>query len=142
MNDDMPVEGYANTGEEGADWEDVGLADRDGGDELIGVVVVNWRDAGEEETAEALHELSAWVTWLVARYNVDTRKIPDCWIDHTDLIEELSALHTAWQVAFDQTDGGYGPVGWHERLAAAFGRSAFKDRCSISHRDDSKRTLS
>jgi len=140
-DDDLPMEDYADSAEDDTGWEDADLADRDGGDELLGVVVVNWRDADQDQATEALLELSGWVAWMVARYNLTRQRIPDCWAEHTDLIEELSALHTAWRVAFDQTDGGYGPIGWHERLAAALSRTAFHDRCPAGHRPDTKRVL-
>ncbi|MGO1411643.1 MAG: hypothetical protein ACTHX2_01115 [Microbacterium sp.] len=67
--------------------------------------------------------------WLVPRYDIGPAKIPDCWWRHGPLVEELSVLHTAWQVAFDETDGGYGPIGWHERLGAALSRETFRKRC-------------
>lgn len=64
-------------------------------------------------------ELDLWVTWLVDRYSLDRRFIPDCWPRHWELIEELSALHLAWQAAYATTAHADAPLGWHERLAIA-----------------------
>ncbi|MFC3399367.1 hypothetical protein ACFOEP_13210 [Microbacterium amylolyticum] len=57
------------------------------------------------------------------------------------MLEELSALHAAWIVAFDEADGGYGPIGWHERWALARTRDAFREKCAEKHRDDRTREM-
>ena len=59
----------------------------------------------------------SWVRWLVTRYCLDHREIPPCWAEHGDLIEELSALHTAHQAAYDPTGPASGPSEWHQVLA-------------------------
>lgn len=110
-------------------------------DEALPPIVVNWRTMDAADAAAAMDELTEWVQWLVQRYNVTNQALPACWASHTDLVEELSALHTAWKVAFDETDGGYGPIGWHERFAAALTRRAFQPRCQAGHREDRPRQL-
>jgi hypothetical protein len=118
------------------EWTDEALDDRDGADEMIGPAVVNWRDIADEDRPEACAALVAWVQdWLVPRYYLTNRDgVPDCWWQHTDLVEELSALHIAWEVAFDPADGGFGPIGWHERFALARTRPAFRQKCADEHR--------
>lgn len=124
------------------DFTDEALADRDGVTPMNPQLTVNWRTITEEERPEACRTLAAWVhEWLIPRYGIKAKRIPDCWWQHTDLIEELSALHTAWQVAFDAADAGWGPIGWHERFAAALTREAFRERCVNEHRDDPKRSM-
>lgn len=66
-----------------------------------------------------LEDLDLWVTWLVERYRLDHRTVPPCWTQHSELIEELSALHLAWQGAFYTSAPADAPLNWHERFAAA-----------------------
>lgn len=64
-----------------------------------------------------------------------TDAAPVCWFKHGDLVEELSALHLAHTVAFDTSDAGFGPIGWHERLSLAIPRlrRAYAGGCSRGH---------
>ena len=56
-----------------------------------------WPTLSADETDDALAELEDWIDWLRDRYHLDHRHLPHCWALHSELIEELSALHTAWQ---------------------------------------------
>lgn len=78
---------------------------------------IDWSRLSGVAAAEALAELDAWVRWLVARYAIDPREIPPCWAEHGDLLEELSALHTAHRAAFDPAGPPTGPADWHTVLA-------------------------
>jgi len=119
------------------DWSPEALADRDTGREMVSPAIVNWREIADEDRAEACRALAEWVQdWLVPRYALTRKVIPDCWYRHSAMVEELSALHTAWLVAFDETDAGYGPIGWHERFALARTREAFREKCPEGHRDE------
>ena len=69
--------------------------------------------------AAALHELDTWVTWLAERYRLDHRTLPGCWPKHGDLVEELSALYTAWQNAFTIGARPEAPLDWHASFAEA-----------------------
>jgi hypothetical protein len=71
-----------------------------------------------------LADLRRWVVWLVERYPLDHRTVPDCWPQHAELIEELSALHLAWEGAFATTAPPDAPLQWHERFATARQRLA------------------
>jgi hypothetical protein len=62
-------------------------------------------------------ELAAWVRWLVRRYAIDPREIPPCWAERGELVEELSALHTAHRAAYDHEGPPTGPADWHATLA-------------------------
>lgn len=125
------------------DWSPEALADRDGGRDMVSPAIVNWRDIDDEDREEACRALAEWVQdWLVPRYALTRKVVPDCWYRHPAMVEELSALHTAWMVAFDETDAGYGPIGWHERFALARAREAFREKCAEGHRDErSPRTM-
>lgn len=88
-------------------------------DELLGAKPrpVDWRRLTAADAARRRSELDAWVRWLVRRYALDPREIPPCWADHGELIEELSALHTAHQAAFDAAGPPTGPADWHATFA-------------------------
>jgi hypothetical protein len=96
---------------------------------------VNWKTLTDIEAPAVWAQLADWVDWFTARYQISVRKIPACWYRHGDLVEELSALHTAWQVSYSTLDGGYGPIGWHERLTVSMQRIAtiYPSECSTSH---------
>jgi hypothetical protein len=102
---------------------------------MLGISVINWRTLTKEEAPEVWTDLGEWVDWFIRRYNLPARKIPPCWYKHGALVEELSALHTAWLVSYDSLDAGYGPIGWHERLAVALPRLAtwYNGECHNGH---------
>ncbi|MGC0252154.1 DUF4913 domain-containing protein [Pseudactinotalea sp. Z1748] len=139
--DDIPIEELAAALEGDDHWSDKALADRTGGQEVIGPAIINWREIETETRNEAAQHLIDWVHgWLIPRYALQDKDLPECWWRHGMLIEELSALHTAWLVAFHETDGGNGPIGWHERFALA--RTRMKVGCAAGvHRDKPLRRL-
>lgn len=71
-----------------------------------------------------LEDLDTWVAWLVAHYSLDRRHVPECWVQHWELLEELAALHLAWEGAFATTAQADAPLAWHERFALARSRLA------------------
>jgi hypothetical protein len=105
--------------------------------EMLGVSIINWRNLTDADAPETWTQLANWVTWFLRRYEIPQRKIPTCWYKHGALVEELSALHTAWIAAFDRLDGGYGPIGWHERLNVALPRIStwYSGQCTDGHTD-------
>lgn len=101
----------------------------------IGGVVVNWRELDDADAPQAWEQLRAFVEWVTVRYNIPVSVVPNCWYRHPGLVEELSALHSAHTAAFDQSDAGFGPIGWHERFAVAIPRltRAYGGGCSNGH---------
>lgn len=139
---DMSLEDLVAKLENDPEFSAEALADRHGTTALNPQLTVNWRDISDEDRPDACRKLAEWVhEWLIPRYNIKSKMIPDCWWQHTDLIEELSALHSAWLVAFDPADAGWGPIGWHERFALAQTRAAFRERCVGTHRPDPERVI-
>lgn len=82
-------------------------------------IPIMWAAHTPQEQCHRLAELDAWVTWLVGRYRLDRRCVPDCWTRHWELIEELSALRQAWEGAYAATSRADAPLAWHERFANA-----------------------
>ncbi|MGO1409971.1 MAG: DUF4913 domain-containing protein [Microbacterium sp.] len=142
-DDDFSIDELSQMLAEDPEFSDDALADRHGESDVMPSVIVNWREITDDDRPEACRNLADWVqNWLIPRYNVTVRTLPDCWWQHSDLVEELSALHTAWLVAFDEGDAGYGPIGWHERWNVALQRPSFvRARCDGKHRPDPVREL-
>jgi hypothetical protein len=143
FGDEMSVDARVAALADAPDFSDDALADRHGTTAMTPQLTINWREITDEDRPAACEELAAWVhDWLVPRYRVKANVVPDCWWEHGDYVEELSALHTAWRIAFDPADGGWGPIGWHERFALALTRAPLNSkRCAELHHDDTTRTM-
>ncbi|WP_019873092.1 hypothetical protein [Sporichthya polymorpha] len=87
--------------------------------EMFPTFPVCWATLTEIETEDALEELEDWIGWLVDRYALDHRTVPPCWEHHGALVEELSALRTAWVAAYAITGRADAPLDWHAQFAAA-----------------------
>ncbi|WES65983.1 hypothetical protein P0L94_07890 [Microbacter sp. GSS18] len=109
---------------------------RAGGDPMPGGRPVNWYTLDDDDAADAWGALRPWVEWFTTRYDISLMIVPDCWWKHPGLVDELAALHTAFVASFDDSDTGYGPIGWHERLALALPRlrNHYAGGCSNGHR--------
>lgn len=106
--------------------------------------VIRWRDMPAELREAAWLELGDFVEWLIVCYGISTIEIPPCWYQHLPLVEELSALNLAWEAAFDEdTGGGLGPLGWHERMQALRSRlrSHYHGECSRTHTESTPRKV-
>ena len=130
MTDDIPLDDLVASLADG--WADQAPRQSPG---MLGIRVINWRTLEDEDAPQVWTDLREWVVWFTHRYNIATRKIPPCWYKHGALVEELSALHVAWLVSYDSLDAGYGPIGWHERLAVAIPRLAtwYNGECHNEH---------
>lgn len=80
---------------------------------------INWAFLRPDQEAEQLEELTPWVDWLRWRFTLDHRTVPDCWAQHGAVIEELSALYSAWQKAFTFSNDGADPLLWMAQFAHA-----------------------
>lgn len=85
-------------------------------------IPICWPFLDSVNHAATLDDLVKWVDWLTARFELDHRTIPACWRLHGPLVEELSALYTAWQNAY--LDDGAEPLRWMAAFAGARGRLA------------------
>ena len=97
-----------------------------------------WRYAGESATDSLWQELGDWVGWIRHRYPL-ARRIPECWADHPELVEELTALWLAWQAAYVERDASLTAAAeWHDRwLPGVLHRlehGPFALDCDASHR--------
>jgi hypothetical protein len=96
---------------------------------------VDWRTLKDADARAAWDSLRDWIEWFTVRYKISESIVPVCWYKHGDLVEQLAALHASHTVAFDPSDNGFGPLGWHEELSLALPRlrHAYYSRCSRGH---------
>lgn len=70
---------------------------------------------GEQGTKELHQQLGDWVGWIRHGYPL-AKKIPACWAEHPEIVEELTALWLAWQAAYEQPDAQLtAAADWHDR---------------------------
>jgi hypothetical protein len=91
---------------------------------VMGPEVICWPALPPDKEQAVTAEMVEWVTWLTRRYDLDRRTIPECWGKHGALVEELSALRSAWQLAFSRTAPKDAPLTWHSGFAQARARLA------------------
>ncbi|PZS26561.1 MAG: hypothetical protein DLM61_18100 [Pseudonocardiales bacterium] len=84
-----------------------------------GVGVASWLDLPTDppDTAAAvLTELIAWMEVVYLRYSDAAQGLPDCWLWHPDVVEELLWLMHAWLAAYhDDTAPVSLAADWHDR---------------------------
>ena len=74
-----------------------------------------WRDATPEAGERLQKALGDWVDWIRHRYPL-ARRIPQCWTEHPEVVEELTALWLAWQAAYVEVDAPLTAAAeWHDR---------------------------
>ena len=103
-----------------------------------------WRELGPKAEEELWTQLTDWVGWLRSRYPL-AKKIPVCWKEHPEIVEELTALWLAWQYAYSDPDAPLtAAADWHDRwlpgLLHRLQHGAFALNCSESHQDRPSRS--
>jgi len=97
-----------------------------------------WRTIGQHGAEELWTQLTDWIAWIRNRYPL-ARKIPPCWADHPELVEELTALWLAWQHAYEDLDAPLtAAADWHDRwlpgVLYRLEHGPFALDCSNEHR--------
>lgn len=68
------------------------------------------------EAARALDELTGWLSAIYLRYPDGVDTLPECWVWHPDVVEELLWLMHAWAAAYQGSQASVAAVGdWHDR---------------------------
>jgi hypothetical protein len=78
-----------------------------------------WPRVDRDTALNTWYGLDTWIRWTVHRYGLDHRTVPPCWYRHGALVEELTALHTAWLAARARLAPGNAPLDWHAMFAVA-----------------------
>lgn len=116
-----------------ARFEDLGSNDRDSSAPRSWC----WRDLGPKAAEELWAQLTEWIDWLRSRYPL-AKKIPPCWPEHPEVIEELTALWLAWEHAYvDPNASLTAPAEWHDHwlpgLLHRLDHGPFALNCSADH---------
>jgi hypothetical protein len=73
--------------------------------------------AEADMAATLLADLVGWLGQVYLRYADAARGLPDCWLWHPEVIEELLWLRQAWHGAYQSAEGSVRAAGdWHDRL--------------------------
>jgi hypothetical protein len=64
---------------------------------------------------ELLSELAKWVQSIYLRFADAAQSLPECWIWHPDVVEELLWLHTTWLAAYRPQASSSAAGDWHDR---------------------------
>jgi hypothetical protein len=96
-----------------------------------------WRNLGPKAEEELWSQLTEWVDWLRARYPL-AKKVPACWREHPEIVEELTALWLAWQHAYTDANAPLtAPVEWHDHwlpgLLQRFEHGPHALNCATEH---------
>ena len=100
--------------------------------------VASWLDLpAEVKTAHAvLGELLAWMQVVYLRYPDAAAGLPDCWLWHPDVVEELLWLMQAWLDAYRDDKAAVSLAGdWHDRYRPGVVRriTTSAGRCSLEN---------
>lgn len=89
-----------------------------------------------EQVAQWHASLGAWVPWLVTSYHLQER-VPPCWSQHPQLVEELTGLWLCWRDAWLTPATPWMPTRFHAELAGALGRinSLWPTACSTARHE-------
>jgi hypothetical protein len=79
----------------------------------------SWLLAPADDAAvrRLLDELAAWLETVYLRYPDAAQALPDCWLWHPDVVEELVCLMHAWCAAYQGRGASVAlAADWHDRL--------------------------
>jgi hypothetical protein len=79
--------------------------------------LIEWHAMSEPEYVLAWEQLRDWTAWLIGRYRLLLEdRLPACWPQHPELIEELWALRAWRREAYGDEGSGQSAVYWHQAL--------------------------
>ena len=86
------------------------------------VSLIEWHAMSEPQYVLAWEQLRAWTAWLIDRYRLVLEdRLPACWPQHPELIEELWALRAWRSEAYGPEGTGQSAVYWHQALITFLG---------------------
>ena len=96
----------------------------------------SWLDlpADADAAATLLSDLVGWLGQVYLRYGDAAKGLPECWLWHPDVVEELVWLRHAWVDAYTSDVASVRAAGdWHDRLRPGVTRriSTYTKACSL-----------
>jgi hypothetical protein len=82
------------------------------------VTAPSWLDIPNDVAAltELLEDLTSWLSDVYMRYPDAVRSLPECWLWHPEVVEELLWLMYAWHAAYRDERASVQAAGdWHDR---------------------------
>lgn len=77
---------------------------------------VNWAALSQSAATEQWQLLTEWTGWLRDRYQLH-ETLPACWFAHGSMVEELTALRSAWTGTFLSPNASPAEAAlWHDLL--------------------------
>jgi hypothetical protein len=95
-----------------------GLADRVGPNRGHGAGLPSWLDLSGDfaDVVGVLGDLAEWLRTVYLRYTDGAAGLPECWLWHPDVVEELLWLRAAWTEAYAGESPSAVRAGeWHDR---------------------------
>ena len=89
-----------------------------------------------QDARAVLNDLTAWIRDVYLRYGDAARGLPECWLWHPDIVEELVWLMYAWLAAYRDDDASVRLAGdWHDRLRPGVVRRihGYAPTCSLEN---------
>jgi hypothetical protein len=98
----------------------------------------SWLDLPEDIGAvrSVLEDLTGWMRDVFLRYADGAQQLPECWLWHPDVVEELLWLMHAWLAAYRAEDATVARAGdWHDRYRPGVVRriKALAGTCSLEN---------
>ncbi len=105
--------------------------------------VASWLDVAPDphdpgEAEQMLGRLAPWVAGVFLRY--PDAEIPDCWLWHPEIVEELLWLHQAWLAAYADGARVTAAADWHDRYrpGAAARIKTYAQHCALEDHQPGK----
>jgi len=99
--------------------------------------VLSWLSAptDADNTSLALGDLIGWLGTIYLRYADGARGLPECWLWHPDIVEELLWLMQAWADAYGKSGTIRAAGDWHDRLRPGVVRriTEYAKACSLEN---------
>lgn len=107
--------------------------------------VVSWLGLPDEEeyARGLLDELTGWMHRVYLRYADAASSLPNCWLWHPDVVEELLWLWQSWAAAYVSEDATVATAAdWHDRYRPGVVRRIGKlaPNCSLEQHLHARRT--
>jgi hypothetical protein len=99
--------------------------------------VLSWLSApaDTDKTVAMLGDLIGWLATIYLRYADAARGLPECWLWHPDIVEELLWLQQAWADAYGESGSVRAAGDWHDRLRPGVVRriTEYAKACSLEN---------
>lgn len=69
-----------------------------------------------DDAEDLLDELTTWLGDVYLRYVDAAKGLPECWLWHPEVVEELLWLMRAWEDAYGEAGSSRAAGDWHDRL--------------------------